>query len=131
MAHSSFMFTKLIVLDLERVAQFYVAVAELSEMRRLDATISGRNVSEIVFQPGYPGGPMLILAKFHDMTALGADESILGFSTDNLEAFLERVVAAGGEIVEPIREMPEANLRNAFFKDPEGHWGQASQMVAA
>jgi predicted enzyme related to lactoylglutathione lyase len=55
---------------------------------------------------------------------------ILGFTTDDLPALLERVRAAGGAVHTPMREMPELNLRVAFAADPEGHLAELVQILA-
>ncbi len=123
-----FMFTKLIVADLAKSAAFYTAAFGLIKMHRLDAEILGRAVSELVFQSTYAGGPMLILAQFHDAKQAAANELILGFATQDMEACLARVEQAGGTLAEPVREISEANMRVAFLKDPEGHIVQVTQI---
>ena len=57
-------------------------------------------------------------------------EVILGFTTDDLPALLERVRTAGGRITAPIKEMPELKIRVAFATDPEGHLAELVQVVA-
>ncbi len=126
---TDFMFTKLQVDDLEKSAAFYMAVCGLVELQRVEAEIAGRRVSEICYRSTYPGGPMFILAKFHDAPKGHNDELILGFATRNLEAFLARAELAGGSVAEPIQENPRAGLRHAFVRDIEGHLLQVSQPV--
>jgi|SRR6185369_3697002 predicted enzyme related to lactoylglutathione lyase len=126
---SDFMFTKLVVNDLDKAAAFYTSVFGLIEMHRLDAKITGRAVSEIVYMSTYPGGPMFILAKFHDVQKPASDESILGFSTKDMDALVQRVEAAGGRLVEVIPESAQMPFRTAFIEDAEGHLVQVSQVV--
>jgi hypothetical protein len=57
-----FMFTKLIVEDIETSATFYTSVFGLVEMHRIEARIMERPVTEVVYMPTYSGGPMFILA---------------------------------------------------------------------
>jgi predicted enzyme related to lactoylglutathione lyase len=57
-------------------------------------------------------------------------EVILGFTTDDLPALLERVRAAGGHVHAPIKEMAELKLRVAFATDPEGHLAELVQVLA-
>lgn len=121
-----FMFTKLQVHDLEKAAAFFTSVFGLIEMHRMDAAIAGRKVTEIVYQPTYEGGPMFILAKFHDRPAASNNELILGFAAKNLEEALERCEQSGGRIVEPIQGSP-GGMRHAFVADGEGHLIQISQ----
>lgn len=124
---TDFMFTKLVVNDLDRAVAFYTSVIGLVEMHRVDAAINGRAVSEVVFMPTYAGGPMFILAKFHDTQKPANDELFLGFSTGDLEALIARAEAAGGRLL----EKGEANgFRHAFIADPEGHMIQFSASAA-
>lgn len=127
---ADFMFTKLLVDDLEKSAVFYASVCGLVELHRLDAEITGRKVSEIVYKPTYSGGPMLVLTKFHDAPKPNYDELILGFATKDLEAFLKRVEKAGGCVVEQIQTNPQVGFRHAFIKDAEGHLAQVSQAIS-
>lgn len=124
---SDFMFTKLVVNDLDKAAEFYTSVFGLIQMHRLDAAITGRAVSEIVYMPTYPGGPMFILAKFHDVSKPASDEVLLGFATKDMDALLARVDKAGGRVVEQIPASEHIPFRTAFIKDAEGHLVQISQ----
>lgn len=126
---ADFMFTKLVVADMEKSAAFYTAVFGLVEMNRVEARIVGRPVSEIVYMPTYAGGPLFILAQFNDAPAPALNETILGFSAKDLEAVLERAVQAGGQVLEGIQE-PHPGMRHAFIADVEGHVVQISSMAA-
>jgi hypothetical protein len=57
-------------------------------------------------------------------------EVILGFTTDDLAALLDRVRAAGGGVHAPIKQMPELGLRVAFATDPEGHLAELVQLLS-
>lgn len=124
-----FMFTKLIVGDLEKTADFYQAVFGLIEMHRVEASIDGAGVSEIIYQPTYQGGPLFILARFHDGRPSKPGEAMLGFAATDIDACLERVEAAGGSILDKPAELPPGVPRYAFVKDPEGHVVQLSQRL--
>ena len=128
-ADVDFMFTKLVVADIDKSAAFYAGVFGLVEMHRIEAEIMKRSVSEVVFMATYAGGPMLILARFNDAPAPAHNELILGFATQDLEAALDRVVNAGGRIVEPIQQ-PYPGMRHAIIADGEGHLVQISQMMS-
>ena len=126
---TDFMFTKLQVKDLDGAVAFYSSVVGLVEMNRVEAEITGRKVSEVVFMPTYPGGPMFILAQFHDTQAPAGNELILGFATKDIAGFIARAEQAGGRLLEPAREVPGAGgMQIAFVSDPEGHVLQLSQM---
>ena len=124
---ADFMFTKLQVSDLDKAGAFYTAVFGLVEMHRIDAAIAGRGLSEVIYMPTYEGGPMFILAKFHDASKPSTDELILGFATKDLDALLARVETAGGRVVEVIAAGAQSPFRTAFVSDGEGHLVQVSQ----
>ena len=125
---TDFMFTKLQVKDLDSAVAFYSSVAGLVEMNRVDAEITGRKVSEVVFMPTYPGGPLFILAQFHDTETPAANELILGLATKDIAGFIARAEQAGGRVLEPAREVPGmGGMQVAFVADPEGHVLQLSQ----
>ena len=124
---TDFMFTKLLVDDLEAAAKFYTSVCGVVEMHRVEAEITGRKVSEIIYLPTYQGGPMFILAKFAGAPKPAIDEVILGFATKDLDAFLSRVEAAGGRLLEKSAADPASGMRHAFIADPEGNLLQISQ----
>jgi lactoylglutathione lyase len=128
-ADANFSFTKLLVDDLDKTAAFYKSVCGLVEQMRFDASINGRPISEITFLPTYPGGGSLTLLKFIDAPKPTNDELILGFTTDDLDAFVERVKTAGGRVTDPIRTMAEINLRVAFVEDIEGHLIEVVQLL--
>ena len=124
---TDFMFTKLLVNDLEKSAAFYSTVIGLIEMNRMEAEITGRKITEIVYMATYEGGPMFILGKFHDAPKPVNDEVILGFGTKDMGALLERAEKAGVSLAEPLREDPNMGFRTAYLFDPEGHLVQISQ----
>lgn len=123
----NFMFTKLQVADLDKAASFYTSVLGLIEMHRVEAAIGGRTVSEIIYMPTQPGGPMFILAKFHDTNTPSRNETILGFATGDTEALIARAEKAGGRVVEQLPAGPHNPFRTTFIEDPEGHVLQFSQ----
>lgn len=120
-ADARFSFSKLLVDDLEKCAAFYQAVCGLVEHQRVDAAIEGRPIREITFLPTHPGGGSLTLLELLDGPKPHNDETILGFTTSDIEAFVERAKAAGGAVTDPIRAMPEHGVRVAFVEDVEGH----------
>ena len=124
-------FTKLIVHDLEKLAGFYREVYGLHPVHRLRGeSIGGEEIDEIMLstdpQAAYGS---LVLLKYPGRGPSPAGELILGFTTDDLPALLDRVRAAGGAVHAPIEEMPEMKLRVAFATDPEGHLAELVQML--
>ena len=116
-----FGFTKLVVQDLERAADFYKEVCGLTELARVQDQIAGREIDEIMFQPTGQGGATFVLLKFLDRQEPAREELILGFQTSDLAALLDRVRAAGGKVVQDIVPMPQHGVKVAFVTDPEGH----------
>jgi predicted enzyme related to lactoylglutathione lyase len=125
-------FTKLIVHDLEKLVAFYREVYGLYGVHRLRGeSVSGEQIDEIMLSADpHAAFGSLILLEYLGRGPSPNGEVILGFTTDDLPALLERVRAAGGAVTVPIREMPELGLRVAFATDPEGHLAELVQMYA-
>jgi predicted enzyme related to lactoylglutathione lyase len=126
-----FGFTKLLVDDLEKVAQFYKAVCGLTELYRVESEIAGRGIREILFNATGVGAATFVLLKFEGAPKPTNDEVILGFVTPDVAAFVDRAVAAGGRIVQEIREQPEHGVKVGFVTDVEGHLIEVVEMLAA
>ncbi len=129
---TSFGFTKLIVHDLEKLAVFYREVYGLYAVSRLRGeSIGGEEIDEIMLaaDPDAAYGS-LVLLKYLGRGPSPSGELILGFTTDDLPALLDRVQNAGGRVHAPIKEMPELEIRVAFATDPEGHLAELVQMMA-
>jgi len=125
-------FTKLIVHDLEKMTAFYREVYGLHPVHRLRGeSIGGEEIDEIMVSadPDATYGS-LVLLKYLGRGPSPSGELILGFTTDDLPALLDRVRAAGGGIAAPIKEMPDLHLRVAFATDPEGHLSELVQMLS-
>ncbi len=119
---STFTFTKLVVDDLEKMASFYGQVYELEQIARIQEAIGSDAVDEIILGTAgalTPGA--LILLKYVNRPRPSNGEVILGFTTGDLPALLDRVHAAGGSVQCGIRDFPDMNVRVAFVTDPEGH----------
>ena len=54
---------------------------------------------------------------------------ILGFTTPDLSALLDRVPRAGGSVFGKVKEMPDHGIRVAFARDPEGHLSEVVELV--
>ena len=116
-----FNFTKLLVDDLERTADFYKTVCGLTEQQRVQSSITGRAISEIIFNPPYQGAATFVLLKFVDAPKPTNDEVILGFITDDVDAFMQRAEAAGGKVQTAPVAQPEHGVKVGFCTDVEGH----------
>ena len=129
--HTHFGFTKLLVHDLERSAAFYTSVCGLVETGRVDAVIGGRQISEIMFAPTGEGGSTFVLLKFLGAPSPTKDEVILGFITDSVDAFIDRVKSAGGALVEAPYDNVAHGVKVAFVTDGEGHLIEVVELLSA
>jgi predicted enzyme related to lactoylglutathione lyase len=130
--NATFSFTKLVVHDVEKMAAFYSAAYGLHAVNRIRGeSIGNESIDEIMLSadPKAPFGSFVLL-KYVSRPASPTGELILGFTTDDLPALLERVRAAGGGITAPIKELPHLGVRVAFATDPEGHLAELVQVVA-
>ena len=130
MAGETFAFTKLVVHDLEKSATFYRDAFGLHAVRRVREHIGVEEIDEIMLSadPRAAFGS-LVLLKYRDRAASPSGELVLGFTTGDLPALLDRVRAAGGRVAVPMRELPELRLRVAFATDPEGHLAELVQLL--
>ena len=120
-APAHFSCTKLVVADLEKTCAFYKSVFGLTEHNRVDAAIEGRPIREIMFHPTSPGGATFVLLAYTDTATPASSEAIILFITPDLPALLAKVHAAGGRVVDDMRDMPEHGVKVAFVRDIEGH----------
>ncbi|SNS74798.1 Catechol 2,3-dioxygenase [Sphingomonas laterariae] len=124
-----FGFTKLLVHDLEKIGDFYKQVCGLTELYRVESEIAGRPISEILFNATGVGAATFVLLKFGGAPKPTNDEVILGFITPDVVAFVERAVAAGGKIVQEVREQREHGVKVGFVTDVEGHLIEVVEML--
>jgi predicted enzyme related to lactoylglutathione lyase len=128
-APAHFSCTKLIVADLEKACAFYKSVFGLTEQNRVTAAIEGRPISEIMFNPTAPGGATFVLLAYTDTTTPALSESITLFITPDLAGLLEKARAAGGQVVDAMRDMPEHGVKVAFVRDVEGHMIEVVELL--
>jgi predicted enzyme related to lactoylglutathione lyase len=125
-------FTKLVVDDLDLMADYYCAVFGLHRGSRYEFEdgVGGEHIDEIalVASPEEPFGALTLL-KFMSRPAAMNDEVILGFTTPDLSALLDRVQNAGGKVLGNVKEMPEHHIRVAFARDPEGHLSEFVEIL--
>lgn len=120
---------KVVVDDLDRCAAFYGDVCGLVEYGRADATMNGMVGTEVMFAPTSEGGAMFVLVKFHGAPAPQSTDVLLGFRTDDLEAFCGRLVAAGGRVTQDIVTVAEHGVKVAFAADVEGNLLEVLQLL--
>ena len=113
--------TKLVVGDVDKAKAFYEAVVGVREVRRIQGKVGGRAITELIMEAEKPGGATLVLFQEHDTPAPTPGSCVLVFETDDVDAFVDRAVAAGGAVQQPTTKLPDFGLSYAFVKDPEGH----------
>ena len=126
-----FGFTKLLVVDLEKSAQFYRDVFGLKETIRIQSEIAGRALEEILFNPTADGAATFVLLKFVDATVPSANELILGFLTSDIDALIARATTAGASVVREALDYPHLSVKVAFITDLEGHLIEVVQPMAS
>jgi predicted enzyme related to lactoylglutathione lyase len=123
-------FTKLVVADLDASARYYRDVFGLHDLHRVQASIGGAPIDEIILgkDGGFDGG--LILLAFPGSPAPEPGAVILGFTTNDLPALVARAVAAGGTVLEDVHVSTEGGGRRiAFVRDPEGNLAELVESV--
>ena len=115
-------FAKLVVKDLDAMADFYRAVCGYGDGQRIEDAIAGRPIVEIVFAKP-EGGAELVLLTFTEGPPPSPSGVIIAYDTDNIDAFQARVLAAGGSVVDPIKalEFGGKRMRIGIFADIEGY----------
>lgn len=117
------MFSKLIVKDEEAMAAYYGAVYGLNVIHREAGNSAGAGEAfrEVILSPGTSmADGTLVMFNFVDRAPPRDQQAILGFVSDDLDGVIERIVAHGGRLVGPTREMPDFGIRVQFAEDPEG-----------
>ena len=124
---ATYSFTKLVVHDLDAMARYYEDVYGLTPLQRVQAEIDGSPIDEIILGlDGDYGG--LILLQWVGRPAPAGGEVILGFTTTDIAALVERARSAGGAVREAPRISVEAGgLVVGFVDDPEGHLAEVVQ----
>ena len=126
---TAFTMTKLIVGDLERAKAFYEATCGLTEARRIKGGVDGQRMTELIMA-GPAGAATLVLFTYHDAPPPPTGECMLVFETPDIAAFMDRAVAAGASVMQPVQSLPDFGLSFGFVRDPEGHIVEAIQRSA-
>jgi predicted enzyme related to lactoylglutathione lyase len=124
-------FTKIVVDDLDRMADFYQQVFGYRQLQRVHAAVAGEPIEEIILVQGegYGQGLPLIVWKWTQRPAPAASDAILGFQSGDVDALVARVVAAGGTVVDPPHDQAQHGVRVAFARDPDGRYLELVQML--
>lgn len=118
---------KLVVSDLDRSGAFYRSVLQATQAMRFTSSMNRRAMEEILL--ARPDGELLtlVLIRFLDRRAPTHTQAVTVFFTDDIDAFVERVVRGGGKVTER-RDDPEHGARIAFWYDPEGNLAETVQL---
>lgn len=129
---TGFVFTKMVVADLEREATFYEQVIGLKPVMRM--TIGdGADIADeaILSADGTPGSaPSLALLCYRHRPAPVPGELVLGFMVDDADAIVAATLRAGGRVLTAPHDVIEHGLRIGFVADPEGHEVEIIQPLA-
>lgn len=124
------LFTKLIVRDEEAQAEYYSKVYGLNAIYRVQGVSDGEPFREVILSPGTDmSAGTLVMFNFTERDAPRDQQVILGFTTDDLDAVVERIQANGGKLVGPVREETDHGVRVVFSTDPEGVLCENVQML--
>jgi len=127
---ATFSFTKLVVGDLEGMSSFYQEAYGLKPFDRVKADIAGDAIDEIMLGVDSAFGPgSVVLLQYPERPAPTPGAVILGFTTDDLDALVARVEAAGGRLHGEVRVSDAAPVRVAFLLDPEGNLVECVQVL--
>lgn len=122
MTESAFIFTKIVVADLDRVIPFYCEAIGLRLLNRLTAPDGDYAQEEAILAgKGAERGPMLLLVRYLNLPAPAPGSAWTGFSVTDLDATVAAAVRAGGSIVIPRHDAADFGLTVAVIADPEGH----------
>jgi predicted enzyme related to lactoylglutathione lyase len=122
-ALTSFTFAKLVVADLDAAQRFYEKVAGVSGPQEIKSVLAGRPLRELIYNDA-AGRPLLILFSYVDDQPAGKGDMFLGFATPDIDAFIERALANGGSLLDPVHVSGASgnSVKVAVVGDPEGHW---------
>lgn len=128
---NNYSFTKIVVDDLDRTADFYKAVFDYKEFQRVQSDVAGEPMSEIIMVKGasMEGDLPLVIWKWPRRPAPASSDVILGFMTSNVDELVARVPAAGGRIIQAPKDDPEHGVRVGFVADVDGRLIEVVQML--
>jgi lactoylglutathione lyase len=120
---AQFVFTKIIVADIERAYAFYHSVFGLIEIARISDGEGEMEMHEIIIgRAGEQGMPVpsLIVQRYPNKLLPPLDGVALGFTTTNIEDTIAKAVAAGASVATPVTTNTEHQIKAAFLIDPQG-----------
>jgi lactoylglutathione lyase len=127
----NFAFTKMVVADLAAAEHFYTSTLGLTRLTYIEFGEGSHALKEVILSiaGADPQVARLNLIHYPSRPTPAPGEAIFGFMVDDIEAALEAMIAAGGQIAVPLQDVPEHSLRLAFIADPEGHMVEILQAL--
>jgi lactoylglutathione lyase len=116
-----FRFTKIRVADVDEEFAFYSAVFGRVEKLRYTNPDGEIPVDEIIMTSPEGDEQSLVLLHHLGEPVPPPGSSVIGFLVDDVDATVERAVAAGGTLTTAPYDIPDMKIRVAFVEDPEGH----------
>ncbi len=119
--------SSIFVLDQEKALEFYVGVLGLEvsgdmmfgPMRWLTVRVPGDTREILLEKPGPPGQDPATAEQVRALVTKGAGGGWLAFTTDDVDAMHEHLVAHGVQITQPPTDMPYG--RDMGLRDPFGN----------
>ena len=119
--------SSIFVLDQDEAKRFYTEVLGLEvaqdmdfgPMRWLTVRVPGDDKIILLEKPGAPAHDEATAEQIRNLVSKGAGGGWLAFTTDDVDAAYERVVAAGAEVMQEIVEQPYG--RDFGIRDPFGN----------
>jgi predicted enzyme related to lactoylglutathione lyase len=123
---------KLVVSDLDRAAAFYRTICGFTQSREMRFSVGGRPFRDIILQND-PRDHELTLLAYDDGEAPDPGSVILTYTTDDLDTFRQKALAAGGAEITRERSLRlgQWHARIAEFADPDGNILQILQKIEA
>lgn len=129
-----FIFTKIIVSDVDRLLAFYRDAFGMTQITRISHGAGVDELDEIIMGSagsagGANAGHTLVIQRFPNRPIPACGEVTLGFIVADIDQAIKGAVAAGATITRPVWDEPDHGIRVAFIKDPDGHLIEVVQMI--
>ncbi len=119
--------SSIFVLDQDQALEFYTGVLglevgadiDLGPMRWLTVRVPGSDREILLERPGAPAHSEEIAEKIRELVTIGAAGGWLAFTTDDVRATFEKIVAAGADVTQEPMEQPYGT--DFAIRDPFGN----------
>jgi catechol 2,3-dioxygenase-like lactoylglutathione lyase family enzyme len=119
--------SSIFVLDQDKALEFYTGVlglevgadVDFGPMRWLTVRVPGADHEILLERPGAPAHSEATAEKIRDLVTMGAGGGWLAFTTDDVQAAFEKLVAAGVDVTQEPMEQPYGT--DFAIRDPFGN----------